>query len=465
MGIADCLRGDDMKQPMTYASVCDGIGAVHVAWQPLGWLCKWTSEIDPFPAAVVDHHWHMPNLGDMLAITEEYVEQHGPIDLLVGGTPCQGFSVAGLRGGLDDPRSNLAIRFCQLVGSIRPRWMLWENVVGVRSSWTGAEPPSDMGVGRRTAGGNEASDFGCFLGALGKLGYGLAYRSLDAQYFGLAQRRERVFVVGYFGDWRPAAAVLFERNGLSGNPPPSRKAGKGVAPTISARTKGGGGLGTDFDCDGGLIANCLQERYAKGPDSDCTTTLVTHALRAERFDASEDGTGRGTPLVPVAYRTSGNNGVMEQRDKTAALNCNTDRTQQIIAYQCQGSNVGEMGTLRKGNGNESGGVPFVFQTRICRNGRGQPKEIADALTSSDGGTHADSKPHVAGSFGVRRLTPLECCRLQGFPDTYLDIIHRGKPASDSAKYKALGNSMAVPVMRWLGERIKAVEALTKVARS
>lgn len=422
-------------QNIKYASLCDGIGAVHVAWQPLGWHCEWTSEIDQFPIAVVDHHWHLPNLGDMTKITEEDLERFDPIDLLVGGTPCQGFSVAGLRGGLDDARSNLALRFCQLVGHLRPRWVLWENVPGVRSSWTGAEPPGDMGVGRRTAGGSETSDFGCFMGALRELGYGLAYRSLDAQYFGLAQRRERVFVVGYFGDWRPAAAVLFERNSLSRNPPPSREAGKGVAPTISARTKGGGGLGTDFDCDGGI----------------------------------------------VAYRTSGNCGVMKQGDRTAALNCNTDQTQQIIAFpldmrQCSrgetmtnnrpgGSTGGAPGTGVGEDGDASPSLstthtPAVcFQTQIGRNGRGQPSEVASALTTCEGGTHADSKPHVAGSFGVRRLTPKECARLQGFPDDYLDIIHRGKPASDSAKYKALGNSMAVPVMRWIGERIEMVNKI------
>ena len=156
---------------MRYASVCDGIGAAHVAWQPLGWECAWTSEIEPFPAAVVDHHWKFKNLGDMTKLTEEMLNEQGSIDLLVGGTPCQSFSVAGLRKGLDDPRGNLALRFVQLVGFLRPEWVVWENVPGVLSS----------------AGGR---DFGTFLGALGQLGYGFAYRVLDAQWFGVAQRRQ-----------------------------------------------------------------------------------------------------------------------------------------------------------------------------------------------------------------------------------------------------------------------------------
>ena len=192
-----------------YASVCDGIGAAHVAWKPLGWECAWTSEIEPFPAAVVDHHFGFANIGDMTKITEEMLNGYGPVDLLAGGTPCQSFSVAGLRGGLADPRGNLALRFVQLAAVMQPKWIVWENVPGVLSS----------GKGR---------DFGTFLGALGELGYGFAYRVLDAQWFGVAQRRRRVFVVGYLGDWRRAAAVLFERESVFGNPPTRGAKGQGI---------------------------------------------------------------------------------------------------------------------------------------------------------------------------------------------------------------------------------------------
>ena len=207
---------------LRYVSVCDGIGAAHVAWQPLGWQCQWTSEIEPFPVAVVEDHYGFRNLGDMTKITEDMID--APVDLLVGGTPCQSFSVAGLRGGLADPRGNLALRFVQLAAVMQPKWIVWENVPGVLSS----------GKGR---------DFGTFLGALGELGYGFAYRILDAQWFGVAQRRRRVFVVGYLGDWRRAATVLFERESVFGNPPTRGATGQGAArSTAASLTSSGRGV-------------------------------------------------------------------------------------------------------------------------------------------------------------------------------------------------------------------------------
>jgi len=240
-----------------YLSVCSGIEAASVAWEPLGWTPVAFAEIDPFPSAVLKHRFpNIPNLGDFTRITAADV---GPIDLLVGGTPCQSFSVAGLRGGLADDRGNLALEFLRLADRTRPRWLVWENVPGVLSS-------------------NGGRDFGAILGGMVELGYGFAYRVLDAQHFGVPQRRRRVFVVGYLGDWRPAAAVLFERHSLQGHSPPRREKRERIAPTLSARTRGGGGHGTDFEVDGGLIA---------------------HSLRAEGFDASDDGTERGTPIVPI----------------------------------------------------------------------------------------------------------------------------------------------------------------------
>jgi DNA (cytosine-5)-methyltransferase 1 len=266
-----------------------------------------------------------------------------------------------------------------------PRWLVWENVPGVLSS-------------------NGGRDFGTLLGGLAELGYGFAYRVLDAQYFGVAQRRRRVFVVGHLGDWRHAAAVLFERESMLGNPAPRREPREGIAPTLSARTKGGGGLGTDFECDGGLIAAeiapTLNAAFGKKLglenqhiDGGCGM-FVAHSLRGEGFDASEDGTGRGTPLVPVS-----------------ALN-----------WQAGGKQT----TL--------GGGP-----------------VSSALVK-------EQIPGVQIGAAVRRLTPRECERLQGFPDDYTAITVRGKPAADGHRYKALGNSMAVPVMRWIGERIQLVES-------
>jgi len=196
------------QQPIRFASVCDGISAVGVAWKPIGWRFVFKSEIEPFPSAVADHHHpEAPNLGDM----EKFQEWEGnkyATDLICGGTPCQSFSIAGLRKGLDDPRGNLTLTYLAVVAKFRPRWVVWENVPGVVSDKTGA--------------------FGSFLGGLGQLGYGFAYRILDAQYFGVAQRRRRVFVVGHFGRlWQRAAAVLFERESLSGNPAPRRQSGAG----------------------------------------------------------------------------------------------------------------------------------------------------------------------------------------------------------------------------------------------
>ena len=216
---------------MIYGSVCSGIEAATVAWHTLGWKPAFFSEIEAFPRSVLAHHYpETPLHGDFTTIG---ADDYGPIDLLVGGTPCQSFSIAGLRGGLDDDRGNLALEFLRLADRTRPRWLVWENVPGVLSS-------------------NGGRDFGAILGGMVELGYGFAYRVLDAQFFGVPQRRRRVFVVGCLGNWQRAAAVLFERHSLSGHPAPRRKAGE-VAPTIPSRSTGGGGLGTDFDCDGGLI--------------------------------------------------------------------------------------------------------------------------------------------------------------------------------------------------------------------
>ena len=193
---------------MRYLSLCSGIEAATVAWHPLGWSPAGFSEIDTFPAAVLAHHYpNVPNFGDM---TKFKGWPDAAIDLLVGGTPCQSFSVAGLRKGLADPRGNLMLTYLAIADRYRPCWLVWENVPGVLSS----------GGGR---------DFGAFLGGLAQLGYGFAYRVLDAQYFGVPQRRRRVFVVGHLGDWRRAAAVLFERHSLSGYPPPRQETGQGAA--------------------------------------------------------------------------------------------------------------------------------------------------------------------------------------------------------------------------------------------
>jgi len=207
-----------------YLSVCSGIEAATVAWHPLGWEAAAYSEIEKFPSQVLAHHYpNTPNVGDMTKFKEW--TNVSDVDVLVGGTSCQSFSVAGLRKGLDDPRGNLMLTYLAIAAKYRPKWLVWENVPGVLSS-------------------NGGLDFASLLRGMGELGYGFAYRILDAQYFGVAQRRRRVFVVGYLGNWRPAAAVLFERHSLCGYPAPSREKGKGVAGTIEASLGRSRGAGT-----------------------------------------------------------------------------------------------------------------------------------------------------------------------------------------------------------------------------
>lgn len=384
-----------------FGSVCSGIEAATQAWAPLGWEPAFYSEIERFPRAVLEHHHpEVPLHGDFTTIG---ADDYGPIDLLCGGTPCQSFSVAGLRGGMDDDRGNLTLEFLKLAERKRSRWIVWENVAGVLSS-------------------NGGRDFGAFLGGLVKLGYGFAYRVFDAQYVrvdgfarAVPQRRRRVVLVGYLGDWRRPAAVLFERESLFGHTPPRRQAGQNPAPTLSARTNGGGGLGTDFEVDGGLIpevAGCLQERDAKGADSD---TKPGH-------------------LIPVAFNARQDPDVTG--DIAGSLNTGAPQDQAIAFQQNSRSEVRRIG------------------------GDGQ---IVGAVTSGPG---VQQQNYIQTPNAVRRLTPRECERLMGFPDDYTRIPYRGKPADkcpDGPRYKALGNSWCVNVFRWVGQRIDFVDQIRSEA--
>jgi DNA (cytosine-5)-methyltransferase 1 len=414
---------------MKYLSVCSGIEAATVAWHPLGWSPVAFAEIEKFPSAVLAHHYpSVPNLGDMTKFKDW---PDADINVFVGGTPCQSFSVAGLRKGLADPRGNLALTYLAILDRYQPEWCVWENVPGVLSS-------------------GEGRDFGSFLGGLAELGYHGSYRVLDAQYvrvdgFGRAvpQRRRRVFVVGNSGDWRRSAAVLFERESMSGNPSPRRQAGEGVAPTISARPTGGGGLGTDFDLDGGLVPDLARTvttgEHQRQDWETCTIFPVSHALRGEGFDASEDGTGRGTPLVPIAFDTTqitskANRSVPKLGDPCHPLAAGAHAP--AIAFDC------------KASGQSGFGVGEVASTM---------RAMGHANSHTNGGGHQA----VAVGWAVRRLTPRECERLQGFRDGYTDVPWRNKNwAPDGPRYKALGNSMAVNVMRWIGRRIEMVSTLS-----
>jgi len=423
---------------MIFGSVCSGIEAASVAWEPLGWRCAFMSEIEPFPRAVLAHRFPHTRLhGDFATIEDQYEA----IDLLVGGTPCQSFSVAGLRGGMDDARGNLALEYLRLADRLRPRWLVWENVPGVLSS-------------------NGGRDFGSILGGMGELGYGVAYRVLDAQHFGVPQRRRRVFVVGYFGDWRRAAAVLFERHSLSGNTPPRRETGEIVA-ALTANGVGTCGADDNQGQAGHLISHCLNAGGMRRQDYE-TETLIAHALRGEGFDASEDGTGRGTPLVfdTTQITSSGNYSSPKPGDACHPLTASARATAIAFSSKDHGADAGDIApTLRAGGHSKShanAGVPpaVAFDLR-GREGGAQiegPHDTANIRAASGG----SSRSYVASS-AVRRLTPRECERLQGFPDDFSLVPYRNKPAADGPRYKAIGNSMAVPVMRWIGERIAAVE--------
>ncbi|HET9100680.1 MAG TPA: DNA cytosine methyltransferase, partial [Acidobacteriaceae bacterium] len=335
-------------------------------------------------------------------------------------------------------------------------------------------------------------------------GYGLAWRILDAQFFGVPQRRRRVFVVGHLGEWRASAAVLFEFHCLSGYPPPRREARKDVAPTLSARAHGGGGSpphghgpvrgdpgpGTDFDLGGGLIpstsntSRCLNAGGMGRQDFE-TETLIAHSLSAEGFDASEDGTGRGVPIAICTAHTQSNghgfsDGIAHTLEQTNS---------QAVAFNLRGREGGSRPHLSdaaslyaasggstnsyvafsaKDYGADVGGVAPTLRG-MCHdashaNGGGQIA-VAAPLTASYG-KQIDSSDTCSGppnllhsGMAVRRLTPRECERLQGFPDDYTLVEYRGRLAADGPRYRALGNSMAVPVMRWIGERIAAVDAI------
>lgn len=511
---------------MRYGSVCSGIEAATMAWHSLGWTPAFFSEIEPFPSAVLAHHYGsnmpgqplakngIPNYGDFTTIGPDA----GPVDLLVGGTPCQSFSVAGKRLGLDDPRGNLALEYLSLARRLRARWIVWENVPGVLSSYSGSEQAArDVQEGPVGGEGNgiEDRDFAMFLSFVRECGYGFAYRVLDAQYIrvdGLAravpQRRERVFLVGYLGDWRPAAAVLFEPEGMRRDPAPSRKAGQRVAPTIASRPTGGGGLGTDFDLDGGLIAStgsvahclnaggmgridyetetmvahALAPAITKNPYGDHESReglLVAHSLRADGFDASEDGTGRGTPIIPIPLTLA-----IRGRDGEPDIEWRQDGTSNAILTPNggrAGMGVGaiahaiQAGALRENPNSGPDGVGVQSDIAYTVEARTEVQAVAfDWYASQSQSLPIDEgicpplkttmQPAMQSGWAVRRLTPKECERLQGFPDGFTDVPYRGKQAADGPRYKALGNSMAVNAMRWIGQRIDIMEKLIQAGR-
>lgn len=358
---------------MRYLSLFSGIEAASCAWEPMGWTPVAFAEIEPFPCSLLAQRWPgVPNLGDVRGITRESLEALGPIDVVIGGSPCQDLSVAGKRAGLAGDRSGLFNEQVRIWHDARSvcgtRWMVWENVPGVFSSHGGRDFAAVVGALAGCEFPVPADGWGSEGVAVGPSGC-VAWSVLDAQWFGVAQRRRRVFVVVDAGDWTSRPPVLLEPESLRGDHPPRRATAEGIAGCVVART--GGGLGTDLECDGGLIPEIVPQamsaKWAKGtsgPAGDECANLVTVAFDARHSD--------------------------------------------VIQYG----------------------------------------EIAGPL-DTDGQTIG-----VQSGLKVRRLTPTECERLQGFPDGWTAVAHRGKPAADGPRYRALGNSMAVPVIAWIGRQIE-----------
>jgi DNA (cytosine-5)-methyltransferase 1 len=455
---------------LKFGSVCSGIEAASVAWHPLGWTAAWVAEIEKFPSAVLAHHYpEVPNLGDMTDLPESIALGlvEAP-DVLCGGTPCQAFSVAGLRRSLDDARGNLSLVFCEIANAIDaarldadldPAIIFWENVPGVLSTKDNA--------------------FGCFLAGLageddpldppgGKWAYAgvvsgpartVAWRVLDAQYFGVAQRRRRVFVVASArADFDPVA-VLFEFDGLRRDTAPSRKAGQSTAhSTAPCLTSSGRGVSRTGDTRGqDPVVACRVAAYGGGNqageievatarnacaspkgrlDFESETFLVVpetaHTLRGEGFDGSKDGTGRGTPLVPVLP--------FDTTQITHAANRSNPKAGDPCHPLAAGAHAPCVAYTTKLHNTTSNNAGKLFEERTaCLDANSPPPAL---LTATQ----------------VRRPTPTECERLQGFPDGYTQIAWRGKAAADcpdGPRYKALGNSWAVPVVRWIGDRINS----------
>lgn len=415
---------------MNYGSVCSGIEAASKAWEPLGWKPAWFSEIEPFPSAVLANHWpEVTNLGDMTKIADgvRAGEVEAP-DVLVGGTPCQAFSIAGLREGLSDDRGQLTLSYVELANAIdakrRERGepeaiIVWENVPGVLSSKDNAFGCFLAGLAGESSelqpAGGKWTHAGCVSGPERVI----AWRVLDAQFFGVAQRRRRVFVVASARKGFDPAEVLFELDSVRRDSAPRRETQKAVA----ARTaRGVGTCGADDNQAqaGHLIA------FGGGNTAghiDVATACTAHGIRLD-FD-TETFAVHGT--------------------QDPDTNCE-------LAH-----------TLGRNNGQENAIVTEPFTLAIRGRSEGSTVEVrndgtANALLTPNGGRAGMGVGAIGWGMQVRRLTPIECERLQGFPDNHTLIGWRGKVAAecpDGPRYKAIGNSMAVPVMRWIGERISA----------
>jgi len=536
---------------LKYASVCSGIEAATVAWHPLGWKPVWFSQYDPendyskrldFPSEVLQHHYpHVLNLGDMLKLRDLKTYHDEQFDLLVGGTPCQSFSIAGLRKGLGDERGNLALEFVRILIEKRPKWFVWENVPGVITS--GTDENGDESDEESEEEGS-SSDFACILsaftgrdiaaqdfeksGAIEGEFYSIAWRILDSQYFGVPQRRRRIFVVGHLGkDWRPPVAVLFEQDSLRRDFTPGGKKRKGT-PGNSKNSVGGDServgrqsrpaeLASTLNCAYGDKMGLENQHINSGAPlfvplqvevgfrqrgfGDYTASDTASALKKRDYKDATDlvvstpaygiqsvaigrqpengGNGMGikveqSPTLTKVDRHAVCHVIFDTTQVTSPTNGSNPQpgdpchplvknghvpllvSQPIILDDQDGSVMsvyenGITGTLRaQAHGHE----PIIVQESPLAFGWQNSHQQGDSVGNVTPTLDKSKTPAVIYKTLVRRLTPLECERLQGFPDNYTDI----PGASDSKRYAALGNSMTTHVMQFIGKRIDMVHA-------
>jgi DNA (cytosine-5)-methyltransferase 1 len=429
---------------MRYLDLFSGIGTASLAFEPLGWQCVAHAEVDRFASAVLAHRFpDVANLGDVTAY--EGWPDLGSVDLVCGGSPCQSFSIAGLRKGLDDPRGGLMFAYLAIIRHYRPQWIIWENVPGVLSQ-------------------DQGRAFETLLRGLEVSGYSAAWRVLDAQYVRVAgharavpQRRNRVFVVGYLGtDWRRPAQVLLEPESLRWNPAPRRASGQGYArPTASCLTGSGRGVERPGDSRGQDdiiavpgVANGLTARMHKGVNTtmDEGQTMIAHALTA--------GMAASTNRMP------------SERGALIAFNARQDPVPADIPGSLDEDGYSQavaFDSKRHGFGDD-GATPAMRAMNFdgSHANAGGQLAVAQPLGAGDGArgwrNDLDQGAFVPTAYAVRRLTPRECERLQGLPDDWTNVPWRGRAHSpDGPRYRAIGNAWAVNVGRWVGERIQLVE--------
>lgn len=404
---------------MKYLSLFSGIEAASVAWSDFGWTCVGVSEIDPFACEVLKTRFpSVPNLGDITKITTEQLDdikkEHKEINIIVGGSPCQSFSVAGHRKGLQDPRGNLMFEYVRVVETVRPNWFVWENVPGALSS----------GKGR---------DFGTLLQAMAELGYFLSWRVLDAQHFGVPQRRRRVFLVGSLDQRKSPFKVLFKSASSSWDFEPSQE--EGEDDPSKAET------GARKHSENGQTVTVLESNQKNATMGDMKVSPTLNAAM-----------GQGGGHVPM---------IVDGKSVEHDLDCEVSTP--LFARDYKGTSPDDFSPTAQKLVVEKSEPCIPIDLRNAtrdpdkekRTGLGVGEEGAPANTLTQGAV-----PAVFYNTRVRKLTPIECERLQGFPDNWTRIAYRKKKEEscpNSPRYKCLGNSMAVPVMRWIGARIKAME--------